>query len=357
MSSYEDYNHIINNIIKTSQSDIIINFGINNFISKIFIEEVLKSNRKKLESFQIEKVYLNANIHSTEDYILKKICKALDLNPERNGFDGAREEIEEYYKNYRKNRQNTFLVLVFENIEHLFFKKKQTLFYTLLEIVNVSSNILFCGITSNFNIMDLMEKRVRSRFSQKTINIQLKEDELVFFALQDFFYSMADKNKMPENNPFLDNLGYSVNNGEKKNGMKINETSFSNLKNVNRMDVVDSLAEKANIELFSKASNFMNNQNLLRDFYKLFLKENKNFNTLIKDKIEMGCGIKEIITQFKYLLTIFLVKMKEKISKEPKLFIDSAEIESVLEISFKQYFDETESSYRNMLCSKPFDVI
>lgn len=273
----------------------------------------------------------------------------MELNPERNGFDGAREEIEEYYKNYRKEHQNKFLVLVFENIEHLFFKKKQTLFYTLLEIVNISSNILFCGITSNFNIMDLMEKRVRSRFSQKTVNFQLKEYELLFFALQDYFYSMSDKNKMLENNPFEEDLVGASARISKKNGNKNNN---NNVRNLNLMDVVDSEAEKVNLEIFTKSTNFMNNQDLLRDFYKLFLKEKKNFETLIKDKIEMGCGIKEIITQFKYLLTIFVVKIKDKYGKEKKLFIDNSEIQAVLDISFKQYFEETESSYRNMLCSK-----
>jgi len=309
-----------------------------------------------LRSYQLEKVYLNANIHSTEDYILKKICKALELNPERKGFDGAREEIEEYYKNYRKDHRNKFLVLVFENIEHLFFKKKQTLFYTLLEIVNISSNILFCGITSNFNIMDLMEKRVRSRFSQKTINIQLREHELLFFALQDYFYTMSKKNKLEENNPFEDNLG-GENNG-KRNKINQNASVFkktlnnnSNITN-NQMDVMESQAEKVNLDIFTRSSNFMNNQDLLRDFYRLFLKENKYFNTMIKENIEMGCGIKEIITQFKYLLTIFLVKIKDNFRKEKKLFIENAEIEAVLDISFKQYIEETESSYRNMLCSK-----
>ena len=190
--------------------------------------------------------------------------------------------------------------------------------------------------------MDLMEKRVRSRFSQKTINIQLKDDELLSFALQDYFYSMANKNKLSETNPFEDSKQLNTK-SNKKNGVK---------NNINQMDVVESQLEKVNIDIFTRSANFMNNQNLLRDFYKLFLKDNKDFEKLIKDKIGMGCGIKEIITQYKYLLTIFLVKIKDYYSKEKKLFIDNVEIAKVLDISFKQYLDETESSYRNMLCSK-----
>lgn len=285
------------------------------------------------------------------------------MSPERNGFDKAREEIEDYYKNYKKDRKTKFLVIIFENIEHLFFKKKQTLFYTLLEIVNISSNLLFCGITSNFNIMDLMEKRVRSRFSQKTININLKEEELFFFALEDIFYTLADKNKLPENNPFIDNEidnlknpdGINENipfNNFLNNIRNENDKSKSNRnKNRNLMDVLDSdeLENKVNSEIFTKSSNFFNNQNLLKFFYKEILKKNNELSTLIKNKIEMGCGIKEIVTQLKYLLTIFLIKITD--SSKEQLFISTEDINNNLNQSLAQYFEETESTYKNMLMS------
>ena len=42
------------------------------------------------------------------------------------------------------------------------------------EIVNISSNLLFCGTASSSNLIDMMEKRNRSRFSQKTSFIRIK---------------------------------------------------------------------------------------------------------------------------------------------------------------------------------------
>ena len=77
--------------------------------------------------------------------------------------------------------------VMLKNTLWMTYKKKQTLFYTLLEIVNLSSNILFCGITANFNIMDIMEKRVRSRFSQKTIYLTLPNEDDFFYYLEDLF--------------------------------------------------------------------------------------------------------------------------------------------------------------------------
>lgn len=389
MPNYQDYYRIIQNIIKTSESDIVINFGINNYVSKIFIEEILDSCKEKFKKYEVEKIYLNANIHSSEDYILKKICRTLGLNPEKNNFDKAREEIEEYYKEYKKQNSNKFLIIIFENIENLFFKKKQTLFYTLLEIVNLSSNCLFCGITSNFNIMDLMEKRVRSRFSQKTININLKEEESFFYALEDFFYEINDKNKslkivgndaLNMNSENGDTIPISLQNGagnniygfenifpkksqsaikdRKKNGNN-KQSSENNANNiivntnpVNEMEIESNTNhEKINMSIFLKSRVYFNNPNILREFYKNFLKENKKFIDLITHKINMGCGIKEIIIQLKYLLTIFLVKLRDK-NKDDKLFLDESEIKEILDKAFEQYSIDTCSSYKNMLKSK-----
>ncbi len=186
-----------------------------------------------------------------------------------------------------------------------------------------------------------MEKRVRSRFSQKTININLKDEDLLLFALEDIFYSLSDKNKLTENNPFIID--------ESK---KVEKNKLFDEKNSNNMDIdVQSRNEKVEAKIFFKSKNYFNNQSILRYFYKNFLKENKDYNSLIKDKINMGCGIKEIVTQMKYVLTIFLVKLSDYKISELHLFIGNDDIKNILNNSFKQYFEETDSSYRNMLMS------
>jgi hypothetical protein len=314
---------LFDNIIKSSESDIVINYGINNYVSRIFIEDIKENLSEKIrqKNLEVEKLYFNANIHSSEDYIIKKIYKALDIDSDRTTFDKARTEIEEYYKNYKKNKSNKFLIIIYENIEHLFFKKKQTLFYTLLEIVNLSSNILFCGITANFNIMDMMEKRVRSRFSQKTIYLTLPDEEEFFYFLEDLFYSYANKNAVPIK--------------------KVNENPF--LAKIN--DPID-------IKELSKAKNFFKNKDILKIFYKKIVNINANFKEIFTNKINMGAGIKDIITQIKYLFTIFIVKFKTHLVKEPKEYTDENEIRYIFDLTVNQYRSENDSSYKNLLKSK-----
>ncbi len=327
---------MFDNIIKSSESDIVINYGTNNYVSKIFIEDIKDNLSEKIrqKDLEVEKLYFNANIHSSEDYIIKRIYKALDIDFDRKTFDKARTEIEDYYKNYKKNKSNKFLIIIYENIEHLFYKKKQTLFYTLLEIVNLSSNILFCGITANFNIMDMMEKRVRSRFSQKTIYLTLPNEDDFFYYLEDLFYSSSKNNNV-----------IPINSVEKFIG-KVNDNPFTGKRN----DPID-------IKNLSLAKNFFWNQNILKFFYKKIVNHNENFKEIFSNKINIGAGIKDIIIQIKYLFTIFLVKLKMHLEKEKKIFVEENEIKSIFDNTVNQYRSENDSSYKNLLKSKLFFIL
>lgn len=179
-------------------SDIMISYGNNSYVSKIFVKDIIQ---KKFQNNPDKYIIMNFNayIHTTEDRILKDICKQMDIDTERPGFTEHQHAIEEYYKNNKIPKK--FIVIFFENIEHLFFKKKQILIYSLLEIVNVSHSLLFCGMTNNFNLMDLMEKRIRSRFSQKTIYINIESFENLIFGIEKLFG--VDDNSLTNNSKFL----------------------------------------------------------------------------------------------------------------------------------------------------------
>ncbi len=75
------------------------------------------------------------------------------------------------------------IIIYCDYIEHLVHKKKQRLLYTLFELVNKSKNILLIGFTYNYNLMDQMEKRIRSRSSQKTLYINIDNYESVILSL------------------------------------------------------------------------------------------------------------------------------------------------------------------------------
>ncbi len=292
----------------------VISYGNNNYVTKILLKDILISKKENNPKFEFKTISFNSHIHTTEDLILKRLCRELGIDTEKAGFDGARSAIEEFYKNLENKRKNSskkssidnepLIVIFFENIEYLFLKKKQVLFYTILEIVNISSNMLFCGMTSNFNLTDMMEKRIRSRFSQKTIFIRIPDGNSIIGILEDIFYN----------------------------------TSKS-------------------IDIESKSS--------LQIFYKILLTTNKleeeeknskdklNFNLilLIQKYVNLGISIKEIITKLKYILTMILMNIKKIQDKD--VFNFSTKIKEIVDVVITEYVtEENNGSYFNLLKSE-----
>jgi hypothetical protein len=265
----------VKNIKKTGKSDVVISFGNNSYVSKIFVEDIVS---KEYGDNNYTIINFNAYIHSTEDFIFKKLCQKLGIKNDKNGFSGSQKALEDYFK----NDNDKFVVIVFENIEHLFAKKKQVLFYTFLELLSVSNNILFCGTTFNFNLMDMMEKRIRSRFSQKTVFITIDENSGFFGAMENILKEF--------------NSLYNVT--EK-------EFDFTHL-----------------LECLICEVNF-------------------KFVLIMNKYIEMGVGIKEIITKFRYILTLVVLGLNKNNSLQKT-------INEVLEEYEKE---ENTDSYLNLLKS------
>ncbi len=247
-------------------------------------------------------IHFNPHIHNTEEIIMKKLCKELDIFPSSYNFDNARKEIEAKLKQSKRKNSKELIVIFFDNIEHLLIKKKQILLYTVLEFVWMSNNILFCGLTANCNPTDLMEKRVRSRFSQKTIDIDIAD----------------------QNNPVLTILE------------KIIEKKFSG---------------KKNSEAYA----------LLVEFYQILLTANSdgeesisfNFLRILDKYCYLSKSIKEIITKIKYILTMILLRINSclegKLSKQTQNYSLNNIISETL-ISYVE--EEMEGSYLNLLKSK-----
>jgi hypothetical protein len=265
----------VKNIKKTGKSDVVISFGNNSYVSKIFLEDIVSK-----ESGDNNYIFINFNayIHSTEDFIFKKLCQKLGIKADKNGFAGSQKLLEDYFK----NDNDKFIIIVFENIEHLFAKKKQVLFYTFLELLSVSNNILFCGTTFNFNLMDMMEKRIRSRFSQKTVFITIDDNGGFFVALE---------NILKKFNELYD----------------ITEKQFD--------------------------FNYL--------FECLICEENDKFVLIMNKYIEMGVGIKEIITKFRYILTLVVLALNNNNNLK----------DTINEVLSEYEKEENTDSYLNLLKS------
>ena len=256
----------------------VISYGNNNYVSKILLTKIAKQNIGDVKNLKI--IDFNAYIHTSEDIILKKIMQELGIDDLNSGYDNAQRAIEDYYINYPEDEETIFIIY-FENIEHLFAKKKQVLIYTILEIVNFSKNLLFCGLTANFNLMDMMEKRNRSRFSQKTICVTI--DDLY--------------DPIPKSKTSLD-IFYSY----------IYEDSFP------------------------------------------------DFLLLIMKYVDMGLGIKEILTKIKLIFTLILIELNK--IDEDTLFILKEDLKMVIQ-AVVQKFEEEEKlgSYFTLLKSRNIFIL
>jgi hypothetical protein len=226
----------------------IISYGNNNYVLKILLSKIAKQNARDPRKLKI--INFNSFIHSSEEIVLKKIISELGIDDLSTGYDNAQRAIEYYYNNYPQDEETIFIIF-FENIEHLFVKKKQVLFYTILEIVNYSKNLLFCGLTANYNLMDMMEKRNRSRFSQKTISINIEDSIGTLRGIIKLFKNVAD------------DLSY-----ESKHPINL---------------VLSSMTQE----------NF------------------PSFFSIFKKYIDIGLGIKEIITKIKLIFTLISIEMNK----------------------------------------------
>ena len=170
----------IMNIIRNQYSDITIFYGINHNLSHILIKELLETFDKDINT---KFVYLNSFIHFGDDNVKIKILEDLGFKTKKKGLDLFEKLFNDL--TIKDNLQKTSLyVIYFENIEILFQKQKQQLFYTILELVSKTKNIFFAGTTRNFNIMESMEKRIRSRFIQRPIDMSTPNLDKIMASIE-----------------------------------------------------------------------------------------------------------------------------------------------------------------------------
>lgn len=260
----------------------IICYGNNHPVLKVFLNEILVQQRK-FNQLNYNTLSFNGYIHNSEDYIMKKICKLITAGESRSGYDNYIHTLENYDYDERE-----FFIIYFENFEQIFTKKKQVLLYTLLEFISKSKNILLCGFTSNYNLIDLMEKRNRSRFSHKTIHITIPSIDKVINGLEKSFVKSEDatRNKTP-------------------------------------------------VEVF---------------FSLLISDKTESFLMLIHKYIDLGMSIYEILTRIKKILAMIVYHIENKMKKNVFISIDA--IENIINaVTFEVKEEETQGSYFTLLKS------
>ena len=154
----QEYLSLIENVRNEHRSDSIICYGNNNQILKVFLDKAIENYQ---EEIKISRIVINGYFDSNEESLLKEICNSLDIKTVA-GYDNYKKALDNFF--LKKTQDDTMIIIYCDYIDHLVHKKKQRLLYTLYELINKSKNILLIGFTYNYNLMDQMEKRIRSRY-------------------------------------------------------------------------------------------------------------------------------------------------------------------------------------------------
>ena len=179
----KEYLSLINNVRKEHRSDSIICYGNNNQILKVFIDNQIKNYSEQLN---ISTIVINGYFDSNEESLLKEICNNLNIKTKA-GYDNYKKALDNFFLKKTQDEDEALIIIYCDYIDHLVHKKKQRLLYTLFELINKSRNILLIGFTYNYNLMDQMEKRIRSRSTQKTMYINIEDYEKVLNAVEKAF--------------------------------------------------------------------------------------------------------------------------------------------------------------------------
>ena len=177
----DEFLSLIQNVLKENRSDSIICYGNNNQVLKVFLDKAMENYGDELNFVKIQ---INGYFDTNEETLLKDICAKLGISSKA-GYNNYKKELDNYFM--KKTQDDSMIVIYCDYIDHLVRKKKQRLLYTLFELVNNSKNILFIGFTYNYNLMEQMEKRIRSRSSQKTMYINIQDFEDVINAIEKSF--------------------------------------------------------------------------------------------------------------------------------------------------------------------------
>jgi hypothetical protein len=232
----DEYQNLIYNVLNEKRSDSIICYGNNNQVLKVFLDNAIKHYSEEID---IKKIEINGYFDTNEEVLLKEICHSLELHTKA-GYDNYKKELDNYF--LKKTKDDSLIVIYCDYIDHLVHKKKQRLLYTLFELVNKSKNILFIGFTYNYNLMDQMEKRIRSRSSQKTMYINIENYKNVINGLEKCFNKKYFLDKNEGVNDEESNEINSINN-EEKDTDTIGKKFYECLINVETSEYVNYLAK------------------------------------------------------------------------------------------------------------------
>lgn len=350
-SNLKEVQYYIEKICNSHNSEILISYGANHCVTKTIanaiIDQISESRLEKHPDYPYKflTIEFNGLIHSTEEYIFGQIVKLLQINKDDfdsnnisntndnnfNNFANYQKVLEEYNeqlnllinekcyntKENKKNKKNIklidydnnkktiifngpnetiykhkYLVIYFHNLDQLFVKKKQTLFYTLLEIILKSKNIIFIGMAYSFNLIDSMEKRVRSRFIHTLIYPSISTVKDIYNTLSNSILHIAEKEEDNDEDIDIDRNNHQF---------------------VNKMDIeINENIDENNLKADCRNNNEIFSLNNSMKMFRMILYDNIDFMALLSKQFKLGYSITEILNTIKFYLSNILLELRRK---------------------------------------------
>ena len=197
---YSEVHKMFEHTIRDNESHSTLIIGPRASGKTTIVERALKDMEQKYEG-QFITVRLNAFLHSDDNVALREIAKQLDFKgmdeneQELVGEDESKDQLTKANfqdgKFQQRSINDTFsnilsildskiadeaskmsIIFVIDEFEKFTSSSKQTLLYNLFDLCqNSSTPICVVGVSTKITTRELLEKRVRSRFSQRIITI------------------------------------------------------------------------------------------------------------------------------------------------------------------------------------------
>lgn len=163
--NYDKIYNVLSNSFSNYNNQVSLIYGFPGFGRKSAIDYAL--SKMKMEKKHLNKIYIDAKIFCEENSIVNIFLKQLQ---QQNSIKNKKNinDFEEFFAWFKEEKLNVCLVLIIDNIEELVTIKRQTVLYRILEWLRYdNSRVILFGITTNIMFSDLLEKRVKSRFSSQ----------------------------------------------------------------------------------------------------------------------------------------------------------------------------------------------
>lgn len=188
--TYKDVHKVLQHTVGDRESTSALLIGPRGTGKTLVVNRALSNLRERYGKLFIT-IKLNAFLHTDDNLAFREIARQLDLNT--SGTDDRTRTFEQRAisdtvtnvllaldsnasptKSDEDFKSSTPVVFIIDEIEMFTASNKQTLLYNLFELSQSSKiPIGVIGVGTKFTTRELLEKRVRSRFSQRIITTQL----------------------------------------------------------------------------------------------------------------------------------------------------------------------------------------